>query len=98
VIHRLAFEMKKKTLFALLLLLIVVGGLVATRLINQSKALRALAAYKVELRAKGEKLTFEEAGFPFPLEPNANLENFLALPYESRRHLHAVFRRPGWPR
>ena len=71
--------MKKKALIALLLFVLLVGGVSIITSVNQSKARNALADYKAKLRAQGEKLTFVELGCPFPLETNANLENFSAL-------------------
>lgn len=71
--------MKKKALIALLVLIIGVGAVAIFTAAERSKARRALADYKAALRAQGEKLTFEEAGYPFPLETNANLENFVLL-------------------
>jgi hypothetical protein len=71
--------MKKKAIVTLLVLVVLVGiaSLMLSR--ERSKAHRALADYKAKLRAQGETLTFEEAGYPFPLATNANLENFVAL-------------------
>jgi len=71
--------MKRKTLVGLILVILVIGVACVITLIQRSKARSALAAYKADLRAKGEKLSFEEAGYPFPLETNANLEHFVKL-------------------
>jgi type II secretory pathway pseudopilin PulG len=71
--------MKKKALIALLALIIAVGTVSLIVGIERAKSRKALTAYKNKLRAQGEKLTFEQAGYPFPLETNANLENFIAL-------------------
>jgi hypothetical protein len=71
--------MKKKLLIALLVLVVVVGAVSVLTSANQSQARRALAEYKAKLRARGEKLTFVELGYPFPVETNANLENFIAV-------------------
>ena len=71
--------MKKKALIAVLLLVLLVGGMSIITSVERSKSRKALTAYKAQLRSQGEKLTFEEAGYPFPLETNANLENFAVL-------------------
>jgi len=71
--------MKKKILIALILIALLIGGVIVLTSMGRSKSRNALAAYKAQLRAQGEKLTFEEAGYPFPLETNSNLENFVLL-------------------
>ena len=71
--------MKKKALIALLVIVVLVGTVSMITSLERSKSRKALAAYKAKLRAQGEKLTFVELGYPFPLETNANLENFAAL-------------------
>jgi hypothetical protein len=71
--------MKKKALITLLVLVVLVGTLSIIMSAAQSRSRKALAAYKAQLRAQGEALTFEEAGYPFPLETNANLEDFVIL-------------------
>ena len=43
-----------------------------------SRRPRALAKYKGELRAKGEKLTWAEMGYPLPAETNKSVERLLA--------------------
>ena len=69
----------KKLIIAVLVLVLLVGAFFAVNAIQRSRARKALAAYKAQLRAQGEWLTMEDAGYPFTLETNANLENFVAL-------------------
>jgi hypothetical protein len=71
--------MKKKALITVFVLAVLVGTLSIIISVAQSRSRKALNAYKAKLRAQGEALTFEEAGYPFPLETNANLENFIGL-------------------
>lgn len=71
--------MNKKLIIALIAIAVLVGAVMLMTSRERTKAHRALAAFKAKLRAQGEKLTFEEAGYPFPLETNANLEHFVAL-------------------
>jgi hypothetical protein len=64
-------------------ILVILGAIVLTTLIlgtcsRQSKSRAALAKYKSDLRARGEKLTAEELGFPRPLETNGRLGLFLS--------------------
>ncbi len=54
----------------------------------------ALAAYKAELRAKGEKLSAEELGFPRPPEASGNLALLLASVSQlgpASRHLQVTW-------
>lgn len=71
--------MKKKLIIALIAIAVLVSSVMLMTSRERIKAHRALMAYKAKLRGQGEKLTFEEAGYPFPLETNANLEHFAAL-------------------
>ncbi|MSU59078.1 MAG: hypothetical protein EXS35_13075 [Pedosphaera sp.] len=54
----------------------VIGALIIRG--QRSRARSALAAYKAALRAKGEKLTVEELGYPRPPESSTNLNLLLA--------------------
>ena len=45
---------------------------------QRSRRVTALAAYKAELRARGEKLSAEELGYPRPPESSSNLDLLLA--------------------
>jgi len=71
--------MKRKFLIALGVIIVLVSTMILISSMKRSKAREALATYKAELRSKGETLTFDEAGYPFPLETNSGLENFVAL-------------------
>jgi hypothetical protein len=71
--------MKKKAQIALLVLVVLIGMVALFTSTGRAHARNTLAAYKAKLRAQGEKLTFVEAGYPFPLETNANLESFTVL-------------------
>ena len=71
--------MKKRALIVFLGIALLVGVVSILTSAERSKSRKALAAYKSELRARGEKLTFEEAGYPFALETNSNLEDFIVL-------------------
>jgi hypothetical protein len=71
--------MKKKLIIALVAIAALVSSVLLVTSRERLKAHRALMAYQAKLRGQGEKLTFEEAGYPFPLETNANLEHFVAL-------------------
>ena len=71
--------MRKNALIALIVMAVLIGTVIMLTSVERSKSHKALADYKAKLRAQGEKLTFEEAGYPFVLETNANLENFIAL-------------------
>ena len=70
---------RREVIIVLFVIALLVGGVCMITSAQRSKARKALAAYKAQLRAQGEKLTFEDAGYPFPLETNANLENFVVL-------------------
>lgn len=63
-----------------LILILVAAGLVAvvTWFIVRSPETSKLAAYKSELRAKGEKLTWAELGYPRPVEPGNAVNLLLA--------------------
>jgi hypothetical protein len=71
--------MNKKALTFLVIIVLLAGTVGMVTFTERSRARKALAAYKAKLQAQGEALTFEEAGYPFPLETNANLESFVAL-------------------
>src|ERR1051325_717643 len=45
---------------------------------QRARNLAALTGYKAELRAKGEKLSAEELGYPRPLEASSNLDLLIA--------------------
>ena len=51
---------------------------VARSCVSGSSSSKALAAYKANLRARGEKLTAKEFGFPRPLETNGSLNRLLS--------------------
>jgi len=64
-------------------ILVILGAIVLTTLIlgtcsRQSNSRSALAKYKSDLRARGEKLTAEELGFPRPPETNGSLSLLLS--------------------
>jgi len=61
---------------------------------RHSRNVAALAAYKAELRAKGEKLTFHELGFPRPPESLSNL-NLLVGGLQQLEHLPTTTIEPG---
>lgn len=71
--------MKKGILLCAIVLALAVGGLWLFNHQRRERDRAALAAYKAQLRAQGEWLTLADAGYPFPLETNANLEEFVAL-------------------
>ena len=68
--------MKKKALIGLVVIALLVGIVSMITTVERSKSRKALAAYKTQLRAQGEKLTFEEAGYPFQLETNSDFFRF----------------------
>jgi hypothetical protein len=57
---------------------ILLVATVARSCLRGSSSGRALAAYKASLRARGEKLTADELGFPRPPETNGGLSLLLA--------------------
>jgi len=69
----------KKLLIAAGVLVLCIGGLLTLSLVRQGRDRRALAAYKAQMRAQGEWLAFEDAGYPFELETNADLKTFTNL-------------------
>lgn len=71
--------MNKKALTALVIIVLLAGTVGMVTFTERSRARKALSAFKAKLLAQGEALTFEQAGYPFPLETNANLENFVVL-------------------
>ncbi len=58
---------------------------------QRSADVTALAAYKAELRAKGEKLTAEELGYPRPPESSQNLDQLQA----GLKHIGTLDYQPG---
>src|ERR1041385_1540419 len=68
-----------KTVRVLIIIAVIVVAVPALLLCGQRSRNRdALAAYKASLRAKGEKLTAEELGYPRPPEASRNLDLLLA--------------------
>jgi len=57
--------------------LLLIGAGACLRGCNRNRG--ALAKYKAELRAKGEKLSAEELGYPRPLEKSEGLDRLLAV-------------------
>ncbi len=66
--------MSKTLRFAIVIGIIVVAVTAVVFLGPRSGNVAALAAYKAELRAQGEKLTAEELGYPRPPESSTNLD------------------------
>ena len=70
--------MKKATRIVIVVVVIAVVLLALMTQSRRSRNAAALTAYKAELRAKGEKLTFQELGFPRPPESSSNLDLLVA--------------------
>src|ERR1051326_8134369 len=68
-----------RTVRVLIIIAVIVIAVPALLLRGQRSRNRdALAAYKASLRAKGEKLTAEELGYPRPPEAASNLDLLLS--------------------
>jgi hypothetical protein len=67
-----------KTVRIVLIIGVILVALMALTFHSRRSPVGALAAYKAELRAKGEKLSAEELGFPRPPESSGNLNLLLA--------------------
>lgn len=68
----------RKTTRVILILVAVVAVAIVTWFIARSPDTSKLAAYKAELRAKGEKLTWAELGYPRSLETGNAMNRLLA--------------------
>jgi len=68
----------RKRTRVILILVAVVAVVVVTWFIARSPDTSKLAAYKTELRAKGEKLTWAELGYPRSVEPGNAMNRLLA--------------------
>jgi hypothetical protein len=69
--------MRKAIRPIIILLLVAIVGVVMLTRAQRARNQAALAAYKVGLRAKGEKLTWEDFGYPRPPETNTGLNRLI---------------------
>ena len=86
--------MSKAVRIVVIIAVIFVAVAALTFRSQRSRNAAALAAYKADLRAKGEKLSAEELGYPRPPESSSNLDlliagvNRIAAAIEQAEQLH----------